>query len=231
MNPSKGYFITGTDTEVGKTLVAGAMILKLRAQGLHCLAYKPVVAGVNPKTGLNDDLETLLAAMGERHGLIPQDICPYILNEAIAPHIAANYQGVSLSLEVMLEKFRPLQEQSDAMIVEGAGGFLVPINEKYTLGDFAQRINLEVILVVGMKLGCINHALLTVKAIEEKGLKLAGWIGNSLQEPMPYLKENIVTLQSMLPAKFMGLIPSIPTDGLKNPLNQILIAKEYLILK
>jgi len=212
MNHSSGFFVTGTDTEVGKTLVSGALILKLRAQGKHALGFKPVVAGtyLGPDDKLlNEDLETLRIASNLATDQL--NLCPYVLDEPAAPHLVARSQGVNLGLAGVLQAFGDLQKQTDFVVVEGAGGFLVPLNEQEDLGDFAQEIHLPVILVVGMKLGCINHALLTIEALKSRQLKIAGWVANTLSQEMHLLNENIETLQSQIDAPFLGTIPPLPS--------------------
>jgi len=211
MNKPNGFFVTGTDTEVGKTLVSAALILKLRNQGLNAMGFKPVVAGTYQNSNgstLNEDIETLRIASDLKPGQV--DLCPYVLDTPAAPHLIASKQGICLDLDTILQAFQQIQNQSDLIVVEGAGGFLVPINDREDLGNLAQQIALPVILVVGMKLGCINHALLTQEAIKVRGLKLAGWVANSLSIEMPLLQENITSLQSKIHAPFLGLIPVLP---------------------
>jgi dethiobiotin synthetase len=213
MSKHSGFFITGTDTEVGKTLVSAALILKLREQGKNALGFKPVVAGTyTDQTGrvLNEDLETLRIASNLAHDQI--ELCPYILTSPAAPHLVAANEGTHLELKVMERAYQQILKQSDCLIVEGAGGFLVPINHQEDLGDFAQAINLPVILVVGMKLGCINHALLTIEALNKRGLKIAGWVANTLSSKMHLLDENVKTLQSKIDAPYLGLIPQLTSE-------------------
>lgn len=212
MNHSSGFFVTGTDTEVGKTLVSGALILKLREQGKHALGFKPVVAGTYPGSGgllLNEDLETLrLASNLAPHEL---NLCPYVLDAPAAPHLVAKSLGIRLELSALIEAYDGLHKQSDCVVVEGAGGFLTPLNEQEDLGGFAQKIDLPVILVVGMKLGCLNHALLTIEALRSRNLKIAGWVANALSQEMHLLNQNIETLQAQIDAPFLGTIPPLPS--------------------
>ena len=219
ISQSHGFFVTGTDTEVGKTLVSGALILKLRAQGIKALGFKPVVAGTyrNAKgETLNEDLETLRIASNLSSDEL--SLCPYVLDQPAAPHLVAKHQGLKLEMTVITEAFRNTQKHSDCVVVEGAGGLLIPLNEDEDLGDFAKAIDLPVILVVGMKLGCINHALLTYEAIKARKLNIAGWIANALSEEMPLLEENLHALQARIDAPFLGLIPTLPKE-LQKPLN------------
>ena len=211
MTKLSGFFITGTDTEVGKTLVSGALILKLRAQGKHAIGFKPVVAGTYQSADgklLNEDLETLRIASQ----LAPDQVnlSPYILDMPVAPHLAAANKGIVLQLSTIMQSLHETQKHSNCLIIEGAGGLLIPLNDHENLGDLVQQIGLPVILVVGMKLGCINHALLTQEAIKARGLKIEGWIANSLSSEMFLLKENVDTLQAKIDAPFLGLIPTLP---------------------
>ncbi|MBU3556678.1 dethiobiotin synthase [Polynucleobacter sp. Ross1-W9] len=214
-----GFFVTGTDTEVGKTLVSGALILKLREQGINTIGFKPVVAGTYQDangTTLNEDLETLRIASNP--GSDELSLCPYVLNQPAAPHLVAKHQGLKLKMIVINQAFQNIQKKADCVIVEGAGGLLIPLNDEENLGDFATAINLPIILVVGMKLGCINHALLTYEAIKARNLKITGWVANALSEEMPLLHENLQALQVRMDAPFLGLIPTLPNE-LQKPIN------------
>ena len=218
MSTLPGFFIVGTDTEVGKTLVSGALILKLRELGKEAVGFKPVVAGTYPGQNsqpLNEDLETLRITSNLQQGQL--SLCSYVLDTPAAPHLVAKRKGIRLELETMLRAYNDLQKEKGCVVVEGAGGFLVPLNDQKDLGDFAQEIQLPVILVVGMKLGCINHALLTAEAILQRGLTLKGWVANIGPSPMNLLEENIHTLQQLLPSPLLGVIPSLPTNLSKTP--------------
>lgn len=211
MNLSTGFFIAGTDTEIGKTLVAGALIVKLKEVGQTTVGFKPVAAGTyvgSDGQQCNEDVETLRVASG----LDSQNyvLCPYVLDEPAAPHLVAEKQNIRLDCAVILDALGVLTAEFDAVVVEGAGGFLVPLNSQEDLGDLAQAIDLPVILVVGMRLGCINHALLTCEAIQSRQLSIAGWVANTLAEEMPFLEENIQTLKDRIFAPFLGIIPSLP---------------------
>ena len=213
MNKLSGFFVTGTDTEVGKTLVSGALIVKLREQQISAIGFKPVVAGTYKDAGgitLNEDLETLRVASDLGHNEF--SLCPYLLDQPAAPHLVAAQQGLKLEMSVMTNAFQNIQKRADCVVVEGAGGLLIPLNKDEDLGEFAKKIDLPIILVVGMKLGCLNHALLTHEAIKARNLKIAGWIANALAEEMPLLQENLQTLQARIEAPFLGLIPSLPKE-------------------
>lgn len=210
MSLKTGYFVTGTDTEVGKTLVSGALILKLRELGRNAIGFKPVVAGTyQGQNGeyFNEDIETLKVASN-----LPQtqSICPFVLDTPAAPHIVAKANGIELNVNKLLESFASIQNENDFVVVEGAGGFIVPLNDHESLADFAQKIDLPIIVVVGMKLGCLNHALLTIEAIKTRKMKIAGWVANAFAQEMSLLNENIQSLKNRIDAPFLGMIPTLP---------------------
>ena len=198
------YFVTGTDTGVGKTLISCALLHGFAAQGKRVAGFKPVAAGCDEDEH-NDDAKALRAASTMQ--LTYGQVNPYCFRHAIAPHLAARHSGVRIELKRMLTSYRELAGQSDEVIVEGAGGFLVPLNDKQTSADLAQELNLPVILVVGMRLGCLNHALLTVRAIADYRLECAGWIANVLDAEMPALQENIEALRERIAAPLLGVVP------------------------
>ncbi|MDP3621734.1 MAG: dethiobiotin synthase [Polynucleobacter sp.] len=212
-NGFSGFFVTGTDTEIGKTLIASALILKIKAlcPEKTVFGFKPVVAGTyrsgNNATA-NEDLESLKLASGYSGNA--SDLCPYVLPTPAAPHLVAQSLGITLELDTMLSAFHALHQNADCMVVEGAGGFLVPMNDQLDLSDFARALNLPVILVVGMRLGCINHALLTAEAIAQRGLTIAGWVANTLDPAMPFLNENVQTLSNRIPAPLLGTVGRLP---------------------
>ena len=216
----KGFFVTGTDTEVGKTLIAAALIHRLQDLGINTCGYKPVVAGMQLNQGhlKNEDLETLLFVSNRFRStnnlLTYEDVCPYRLRVPAAPHIVAKEEGILLKSEVMLERYLNLQHDHDCIVVEGAGGFLVPIDYTSTLGDLARLMSLPVILVVDIRLGCINHALLTAASITAHQLEFKAWVANAKSPPNDYFQENVNTLQSIFQdkyqAKLLGTIPYQP---------------------
>jgi dethiobiotin synthetase len=211
----RGFFITGTDTEVGKTLIASALILKIKALAPNqtVMGFKPVVAGISQSPSgiaVNEDLESLKLASGYPGNAT--DLCPYVLPTPAAPHLVANSMGVTLELSTMLSAYEVISTKADWIVVEGAGGFLVPINEEQDLGDLAEGLQMPVILVVGLRLGCINHALLTVAAIAQRGLTLAGWVANTLDADMPYLQENIDTLRARIQAPLLGIVNTLSAE-------------------
>jgi len=194
------YFITGTDTDVGKTYIASALIKHFCKQGLLTVGMKPVAAGAELVNGrlLNSDVTELIKA-----GNVDADLAlinPYVFPPAIAPHIAAEQAGVSVSLDNIQQAFDLLQAKADVVVVEGAGGFRVPINHEQTMADLVVKLNLPVIMVVGVRLGCINHALMTAGSIRAAGLNLVGWVANRIDPNMPAIEENIATLKAMLKA-------------------------------
>lgn len=199
----QGYFVTGTDTGVGKTTVSCALLRTFAAQSKKAVGMKPVVAGSE-----NDqwyDVEQLIAASNihaER-----EYVNPYAFHPPISPHIAAQKTGVDIDFAVIQRAYQALSSQADIAIVEGAGGFLVPLNARQTGADLARALNLPVILVVGMRLGCLNHALLTAQAIHASGLPLVGWVANCIDPQMQVLQENIATLEQRLDSPLLGIIP------------------------
>lgn len=203
MKNGHAWFITGTDTEIGKTFVACALLHALRRTGLSALAMKPIAAGFD-ENGFNDDVERLLAASSVQP---PRALVnPYGFRAAIAPHIAAEEEGRSIELAHIADAFAQLQAMADAVLVEGVGGFCVPLGASCDAGDLAALLKLPLILVVGMRLGCINHALLTQQAIAARGLPLAGWVANRIDPAMSRFAENLAALQARLPAPLLGVV-------------------------
>jgi dethiobiotin synthetase len=203
--PTQAFFITGTDTGVGKTYVACKLIQQYVAQGYKVIGMKPLAAGEDFVNGqwVNDDVLKLEAASNVK---APRALInPYSFKEAIAPHIAAELAGVEIKLTVLQHAFTELSKLADIVIVEGAGGFLVPINGKKTLADFVIKSNIPIILVVGMKLGCINHTLLTIEAINARNCKLQGWVANPLDAKMQHYNENVLTIVKKLQMSSMVL--------------------------
>jgi dethiobiotin synthase len=197
------WFVTGTDTEIGKTFVACALLHTLRRAGLSAVAMKPIAAGFDD-SGRNDDVERLLAASSLQP---PRELVnPYGFKAAIAPHIAAAEEGRHIELTQIVAAFAQLQTLADAVLVEGVGGFCVPLDRTHDTADLAAALKLPVIMVVGMRLGCINHALLTQQAILARGLPLAGWVANRIDPAMLRCSENIAALQERLTAPLLGVV-------------------------
>jgi dethiobiotin synthetase len=198
----KGLFVTGTDTGVGKTRVAVALIHILRARGLRVAAMKPVSAG-NAPGELNEDVMALLQAANVAADI--RDVNPYAFGPAIAPHIAAQQAGVRIELDTIAAAYARLAAAADVVVVEGAGGWCVPLNEREDLADLAQRLGLPVVLVVGLRLGCLNHALLTAESIAHRKLPWAGWVGNAIDPEMAFQSDNVTALQARLPGPCLGI--------------------------
>lgn len=194
------YFITGTDTDVGKTYIASTLVKHFCQQGLQAVGMKPVAAGAELVNGrlLNSDVIELIKASNVDADLAL--INPYVFAPAIAPHIAAEQAAIKVSLDNIQQSFDALQAKADVVVVEGVGGFRVPINRQETMADLAVKLNLPVILVVGVRLGCINHALMTAGSIRAAGLNLVCWVANRIYQNMPAIEENIATLKAMIKA-------------------------------
>src|ERR1700677_3005725 len=204
------WFITGTDTGVGKTRIAAALCSALASRGISVAAMKPVASGcsLTPDGLRNDDALALLAAMNVRARY--SDVNPYAFAPAIAPHIAAREAGVEIDFGVLDRAYERLRMQSEVLIVEGAGGWLAPLDTARGFADLAVHWQMEVVLVVGMRLGCLNHALLTAESIERRGLALRGWVANSIDPLFERPTENIATLRARISAPCLGLFSFEP---------------------
>lgn len=199
-----GFFITGTDTGVGKTRVACALLHAYATRGLRVIGMKPVAAGAQRSNGvwMNEDVEALLAASNVA---APRELVnPYCFEPPIAPHIAASLAKIVIKNKYLQECHQRLSALADVVVVEGAGGFCVPLNEKETSADLARDLALPVVLVVGMRLGCLNHALLTAEAIRARGLRLAGWVANHIDPAMARADDNVAALQARLHAPLLA---------------------------
>lgn len=199
------FFIAGTDTDAGKTFVACQLLRTAQQQGLRTLGLKPLAAGAeNTVHGLYNNClrnnDALLLQQASSVQLPYSSINPFCFAEAVAPHIAAEKNNLQLDANRIAQSIRHTLDNTDFdyALIEGAGGWRVPLNERETLADVARLLNVPVILVVGMKLGCLNHALLTAEAIVRDGLTLHGWVANDLGNPMPLLQENIAMLEKRL---------------------------------
>jgi dethiobiotin synthetase len=204
------YFITGTDTEIGKTTIAAGLLHAARARGMTTAAVKPIAAGcVHTADGLrNDDALTLQAECAPP--LDYQRLNPVALEPAIAPHIAAVEAGMEVTARQLATACRNVfEDNADLTLVEGAGGWRVPLNAGETLADVAVELGEQVILVVGLRLGCINHALLTLEAIAADGLYLAGWVANQIDPQMDRQQPNLDTLKQLIPAPLLGVVPQL----------------------
>jgi dethiobiotin synthetase len=205
--PKKGFFITGTDTGVGKTLVAVTLTRALVARGLRVAVMKPVAAGGirTPAGSFNDDALELLAASNVKAPY--DDVNPWMLSIPASPHLAARADGVAIQHDRIAAAFARLAAQSDIVLVEGAGGWHAPISATETMADVAGKLALPVVLVVGVRLGCLNHALLTRAALRASGLGFAGWIANKMATEMPLADANIETLSSRFGVAPLAVVP------------------------
>ncbi len=215
---SKSFFIAGTDTDIGKTFVAAALLNAATQKGLTTLGLKPVAAGCESTgAGLrNGDALALIEQSTVKASY--EVVNPVAFAEPIAPHIAAAKEGRRMQ-SGRLEGFvrgAMMSNKADFTLVEGAGGWRVPISERETLADVVKHLRLPVILVVGMRLGCLNHALLTVEAIQRDGLQLAGWVANHIDPAMSCPDENLATLQRMIPAPCLGVVPFLNSHNGEN---------------
>lgn len=207
---SHAYFVTGTDTEIGKTTIAAGLLYAARRAGLNTAAVKPVASGcVATAEGLRND--DALALLGQCSLPLRYDeVNPLAFAPAIAPHLAAREAGVLLDVASLQQAVGAiLARGADFTLVEGAGGWRVPLSGQETLSDLPMALNLPVILVVGVRLGCINHAVLSAEAIARDGLRLAGWVANVVDAQTSRLDDNLVTLAERLPAPCLGRVPRL----------------------
>jgi len=201
---ARGVFIAGTDTGVGKTLVACALLRGLAATGLRVVGMKPVAAGATRRQGVwhNEDVVHLQAAGNVD---APQAwINPYCFAPAIAPHIAARESGSTIRMTPIVRCYAQLARRADVVVVEGVGGLVVPLGRTFDAADIPGRLSLPVVLAVGLRLGCLNHALLTVEALQSRGLRLAGWIANRIDPDMARATQNLQELRRRIKAPLFG---------------------------
>ena len=202
------FFVTGTDTDVGKTLISAGLLIAARAFSTSCIGIKPIAAGCEETSqGLqNSDALALIEAASEK--LKYSDVNPIALKAAIAPYIAAEQAGESIELASLVKHCRTVMERYPGFVLlEGAGGWRVPLNQREFLSDLPIALNIPVILVIAMRLGCINHALLTAEAIRNDGLIIAGWVANSVTKEMPNYDDNLLLLQQKMNAPLLGCVP------------------------
>jgi dethiobiotin synthetase len=206
-------FVTGTDTGVGKTLVACALLRSFAVSGLRAVGMKPVATGcrADAPDRANEDIAMLVAASNVRAPV--ELINPYCFAPPIAPHLAAEQSGTVISLARIGECYRSLAGLADRVVVEGAGGLLVPLDSTQDFGDLVRRLELSIVLVVGMRLGCLNHALLTAQAVRHRGLPFAGWIANRIEPDMAFFEENLHALRHRLAAPLIGIVPFAPDEA------------------
>lgn len=202
------FFVTGTDTHVGKTFATVALLRALQRAGHSALGLKPLASGCEWQQGRWKNEDALQLQQASSVDVSYETINPIALPEPVAPHLAARQRGVDLSVKMLLAALQPgLQVAADVILIEGAGGWLVPLNVEENFSDLARAMSLPVILVVGLRLGCINHALLSVAAIEQAGLQLAGWVANSIDPTMVFREENIQMLRQKIAAPCLAVLP------------------------
>jgi dethiobiotin synthetase len=202
-------FVAGTDTEIGKTLVSSALLHALGQQGVRAAGMKPVAAGAELRHGVwrNEDVDAIAAAAPLQ---LPTPLTtPYLLRTPAAPHIAAALEGVTIEPHRILEAYAQVRQQAQAVVVEGVGGFRVPLTDGYDTADLARDLALPVILVVGLRLGCISQALLTAEAIAARGLTLAGWVANTADPAMGHMAQNIQAIAARIQAPLLGHVPRL----------------------
>jgi dethiobiotin synthetase len=202
----RAMFVTGTDTDAGKTYISAALLRHFAAQSLRVVGMKPVASGATELDGVlhNSDVTQLRQASNVQADM--RWINPYCFAPAIAPHIAAQQAGVTIDLQQIKQAYEQLCGMADVVVVEGAGGWLVPLNGQQTIADLAQLLDIPIVLVVRIRLGCINHALLSVADIQRRGLTLLGWVANCMEDEMPVMQENIATLQQLIAAPCLAVV-------------------------
>ncbi len=210
---SRSFFVTGTDTGVGKTLITAALLRRLRESGLAVAGMKPVAAGVvaGPEGPANADALLLQSESSVHHPYAL--VNPWLFESAIAPHIAAADAGVVIDTDRIVRAHEMLRASADVVLAEGAGGFLVPLDARRSFAELPGLLGMEVLLVVGLRLGCLNHALLTSDAIAARSYRLAGWIGNCIDPAFARRDANIATLTEMIAAPCLGIVPWLPEPG------------------
>ena len=208
----QSYFVTGTDTGIGKTIVSCALLSAYSARDNVVIGMKPVVTG--RVCGEWADVKAIVAASSV---VAPREwVNPYAFIPPISPHLAAKEAGIEIDIEVIRQACSNLQKISDVVVVEGVGGIMVPLNDRNDVADMAYALDLPVILVVGMRLGCLNHALITAKIIQASGLKLAGWVANQIDPQMNSFDENLHTLKERLNCPLLGVLPFERNVSTKN---------------
>lgn len=210
---ARGIFITGTDTEVGKTVVACALVRGLRAQGFKVAVMKPVASGapLTPRGLRNADALALAEASGYEGPY--EDLNPYCFEPPISPHIAAKEAGIEIDTSRIRHIYERLAAGADWVVVEGAGGWFAPLNERQTMADLAWTLTIPALLVVGVRLGCLNHAHLTHLGIETHGVTFAGWVANAIDPDMPHAAENLATLERLLGGPPLASVPHLSRPG------------------
>ncbi len=200
------YFVTGTDTGVGKTRVSCALLAAGRQRNLKVAGMKPVASGAEIIEGRRASADAVLLAAASGQSTAYEDLNPYLLDEPISPHIAANFANIDVDIGKIVEISRRLRAKADLLLIEGAGGWYAPISDSASMADLAGALGVPVLLVVGLKLGCLNHARLTLEAIRHSGCRLAGWIGNHVDPEFAAPAENLATLVQLMGAAPLALL-------------------------
>ncbi|HET7757893.1 MAG TPA: dethiobiotin synthase [Steroidobacteraceae bacterium] len=211
---ARGIFVTGTDTGVGKTLIACALVRALRQAGRRVSVMKPVASGSSQTEAGLRNADAL--ALMEAAGLPPacySEVNPYCFEPSISPHIAAKKAKITVDTSLIRAKFERLAADADWIVVEGAGGWLAPINERATMADLAGALSLPVLLVVGLKLGCLNHAQLSWRAVRSDGASLAGWVASAIDPQMSHAAANLESLERLLGEPPLAVVPHLPDGG------------------
>ena len=201
---TQAYYITGTDTEIGKTHVTCTLLARAAQDGWRAVGLKPVAAGTEAD-GENDDVRRLMAC--NTFALDARTVNPWLLNEPISPHIAARHAGTEIKLPPIMASFRDASAHADLVLVEGVGGLYAPLSDTLSQPDLIRALDIPVILVVGLRLGCLNHALLTLAALKHEGCRLAGWVGNLMDPAFQAQSDNIDTLNQRMDAPCLGVLP------------------------
>ncbi len=210
MSGTLGFFVTGTDTGIGKTRSMVVLMEALKGRGFKVSGMKPVGSGCYIEHGELINNDAFLLAKHASINIPYRTVNPYALESPTSPHIAAEQAGIEVSFETILDAFNALQKQSDIVLVEGVGGWEVPLNSEQTIAELALALGLPVILVVGLRLGCLNHALLTYRAIIQTGLTCSGWIGNRVDSGFEFIEEYLQTLEQKIDAPMLGSLPYCP---------------------
>lgn len=225
---ARGCFVTGTDTDIGKTLITCALLHACTRHGLTAVGMKPVAAGTVLRGGrtVSEDVEAIVAASSVRADRAL--VNPYSFSQPIAPHIAAADENVSIDPDHIAACYRRLAAQADAVIVEGVGGFRVPLRDGFDTADLASRLGLPVVLVVGLRLGCINHALLAAEAIHARQLVLAGWVANQIDPAMRRVEENVAALDALLDGPRMGYLEHLSPPDPETVASRLTLPRELI---
>jgi dethiobiotin synthetase len=214
---ARGIFITGTDTGVGKTVVACGLVRALREAGARVSVMKPVGSGsLRTAEGLrNADALALMQAAGIEDHTLYARVNPYCFEPPISPHIAAEAVKLAIDIDLIMWEFESLAAGADWMVVEGAGGWLAPLSERETMADLASALALPVLIVVGLKLGCLNHAQLTRRAVRADGVPLAGWVASAIDPQMSHLEANLESLERVLGEPPLAVVPHLPDGAMR----------------